>query len=45
MNCVGIAWNPYRKRWIFIAVDALPERFGGDDGAFYDIPGCDIYFP
>lgn len=44
MNGGSIAWNEYRQRWIGIAVNALPERFGGPDGTFYDVPGGDVYF-
>jgi hypothetical protein len=43
-NGGSIAWNDYRRRWILIAVNALPEKIEGGGGALFDPPGGDVYF-
>jgi hypothetical protein len=44
MNGGSIAWNEYRKRWVLITVNALPDRIEGGGGALFDAPGGDVYF-
>jgi hypothetical protein len=44
LNGGSVAWNEYRRRWILIAVNALPDRIAGGGGALFDAPGGDVYF-
>jgi hypothetical protein len=43
-NGGSIAWNNYRRRWILIAVNALPDKIEGGGGALFDPPGGEVYF-
>jgi hypothetical protein len=44
VNGGSIAWNAYRRRWILITVNALPDRIEGGGGALFDAPGGEVYF-